>query len=304
MFTTTPMTTFAGIRPLTLFVLGVMLSANLALAAKTLTLDLTGLEPLAEGFYYEGWVIANGQPISTGRFNVDGMGGLVGPDGAAIENGAFTVDQDVSDASAVVITIERAEVPGPSKTKVLAGELMDGTAELSAGHELALGDDFTTAGGSFILATPTEEPANSNPLSGVWFLELTDDGPMAALELPELPEGWVYEGWAVIGGLPVTTGRFSMASGADQSAPFSGPNPGPNYPGEDFLVNAPMGLTFPTDLSGAIIVITIEPEPDDGASPFTLKPLVYRLPESAEHAVSYMLESQAASFPTGTATLH
>jgi hypothetical protein len=64
-----------------------------------------------------------------------------------------------------------------------------------------------------------------------------------------------------------------------------------------------MGLTFPTDLSSATVVITIEPEPDDSPSSFALKPLLYTLPESAEHAVSYTLVNQAASFPTGTATL-
>jgi hypothetical protein len=281
----------------------VVLTANLAFAAKTLTLELDGLEPLAEGFYYEGWVIVDGEPVSTGRFNVDGTGGLVGPDGAAIENGAFMVDRDLSGASAVVITIERAGVPGPSKTKVLAGSLMGDAAALSVSHELALGNDFTDAGGSFILATPTEEPANANPLSGVWFLALTDGGPVASLELPALPEGWVYEGWAVIDGMPVTTGRFRDGTMADDDAPFSGPNPGPNYPGEDFLVSAPMGLTFPTDLSGATIVITIEPEPDDSPAPFALKPLKYELPQNAEHAVSYTLLNKAASFPTGKAML-
>jgi|FLYL01.1.fsa_nt_gi hypothetical protein len=281
----------------------VALTASLAFAAKTLTLDLTGLEPLAEGFYYEGWAIIEGEPVSTGRFNIDGMGGLVGPDGAAIENGAFAVDRDLSGASAIVITIERAGVPGPSKTKVLAGSLMGDVAALSVAHELALGDDFKGASGSFILATPTEEPANANPLSGVWFLALTESGPVATLELPALPEGWVYEGWAVVDGMPVTTGRFRDGTMADYDAPFSGPNPGPNYPGEDFLHSAPMGMMFPTDLSGATVVITIEPEPDDSPSPFALKPLVYELPASAEHAVSYTLVNKAASFPTGTATL-
>lgn len=279
------------------------LTASLAFAAKTLTLDITGLEPLADGFYYEGWAMIDGEPVSTGRFNIVGMGGLVGPEGAAIENSAFAVDRDLSGASAIVITIERAGVPGPSKTKVLAGSLMGEAAALSTSHELALGNDFKGANGSFILATPTEEPANANPLSGVWFLQFTDDGPSASLALPDLPEGWVYEGWVVMGGMPVTTGRFRDGTMADYDAPFSGPNPGPNYPGEDFLVNAPMGLTFPTDLSGATVVITIEPEPDDSPSPFALKPLVYELPSSAEHAVSYTLVNQAADFPTGTATL-
>lgn len=54
----------------------VALTPSLAFAAKTLAFELTGLEPLAEGFYYEGWAIVDEEPVSTGRFNVDEMGGL------------------------------------------------------------------------------------------------------------------------------------------------------------------------------------------------------------------------------------
>lgn len=280
------------------------LMATTVLAATTLTLEATGLEPLGDGFYYEGWAIIDGEPYSTGRFNIDDAGGVIAPDGSVIVDGIFTTDFDLKPASLIVITIEQAGVEGPSDAKYLAGALDNARALLTTAHEAALGSDFTEAAGSFILATPTEEPANANPLSGVWFLQLTDDGPVASLDLPTLPTGWVYEGWAVIDGMPVTTGRFVSAMGADQSAPFSGPNPGPSYPGEDFLFNAPMGLSFPTDLSGATIVISIEPENDDSPAPFALKPLVYTLPQSAEHAVSYPLTNQAAAtFPTVTASI-
>ena len=70
------------------------------------------------------------------------------------------------------------------------------------------------------------------------------------MSLPALPGGLHYEGWAVIDGVPVTTGRLTSPSGADEAAPFSGPNPGPPFPGEDFLGNAPIGLVFPTNLAG------------------------------------------------------
>lgn len=71
-------------------------------------------------------------------------------------------------------------------------------------------------------------------------------GPTAGLTLATLPAGWKYEGWAVINGTPVSTGTFTSASAADDSAPFSGATAGPPFPGEDFLQNAPSGLTFPT----------------------------------------------------------
>ena len=84
----------------------------------------------------------------------------------------------------------------------------------------------------------------------------------------------MYEGWAVIDGVPVTTGRFTDAAAADDFDGFSGDQGGPAFPGEDFIHNAPDGVDFPTDLTNATIVISVEPEVDDSPAPFALKPLV------------------------------
>ena len=112
-------------------------------------LDLTGLEPLGEGFVYEGWVIIDGAPVSTGRFNIEADGSLTFLTGSLAD--------DVSEATTVVITIEPADDPdpGPAAPKPLAGDVVDGVAELSVGHPAALGDDFSGAGGQFLVATPT-----------------------------------------------------------------------------------------------------------------------------------------------------
>ena len=64
--------------------------------------------------------------------------------------------------------------------------------------------------------------------------------------------------------------------------------PGPPFPGEDYLVNAPMGLTFPTNLAGGTAVISIEPDPDNSPNPFTLKPLVKMIPADAADHVTYI----------------
>jgi len=89
----------------------------------------------------------------------------------------------------------------------------------------------------------------------------------------------------------------------DDAYPYSDTMPGPPFPGEDFLLNAPSGLTFPTDLSGTTQVISIEPDPDNNAGPFLLKPLVATVPSPAMDHVTYMMNSNVAnSFPTGTAT--
>ena len=72
---------------------------------------------------------------------------------------------------------------------------------------------------------------------------------------------------------------------------------------EDFLVNAPAGLTFPLDLSGAKIVISVEPDPDNGSGPFLLKPLVSDVANPAtEHMLYTMKNNASGSNPTGTAT--
>ena len=97
--------------------------------------------------------------------------------------------------------------------------------------EAAIGTGFASAGGSYIIATPTTTSTDDD-LSGVWFL-VPGDMPTASLtDLPDLSNvaGWTYEGWAVIDGSPVSTGTFDMASGSDNSSTFSGTEMGPAYP--------------------------------------------------------------------------
>lgn len=272
---------------------------------ETLTLAFSGLEPLANGFHYEGWAIVAGAPVPTGKFNVGANGGLVTVDGAPIPGGDFDVGIDLSDATAIVLTIEPAGDTDaiPTETHVLAGDLSGGTGALVAGHGAALGDDFLAATGEYILATPTDDAAN-NEASGIWFLSLETGAPTAGLSLPTLPAGWVYEGWAVIDGMPVTTGRFTSVDGADDAAPYSGPLAGPPFPGEDFLVDAPTGLTFPTDLSGGLAVISIEPQPDDSPAPYTFKPLMGTIAaDAAVHTTLGLPNMTTNTFPSGTAAI-
>ena len=138
-------------------------------------------------------------------------------------------------------------------------------------------------------------------------------GPTAGLTLATLlpGSGWKYEGWVVINGTPFSTGTFLSPTGADSNAasPTYSTGGGPPFPGEDFLINAPMGATFPVDLTttgtggGATVVISIEPSPDDSAAPFTLKPLTAMVPAGAADHVAYPMINGAAEFPTGTATI-
>ena len=97
----------------------------------------------------------------------------------------------------------------------------------------------------------------------------------------------------MINGTPMTTGTFTSAGGADANAPFSGAQPAPPFPGEDFLMNAPAGLTFPTNLSGGTAVISVEPFPDDSPAPFTIRPLTGAIPANASPGVTFTMALNA-----------
>lgn len=259
----------------------------------TLSIDLTGLENLGAGYAYEGWVIVDGAPVSTGVFTVNDNGDL--------STSSFNVS-GLADATTFILTIEPSpdNDPSPSAVHLVAGDFSGSSANLNVGHGAALNNNFESGTGSFILATPTDSD-DSNEYSGIWFLDNSSGMPAAGLDLPTLPEGWIYEGWAIINGSPVSTGKFSSAVGADDAAPFSGPNAGPAYPGEDFLLNAPAGITFPTNLAAA--VISIEPVPDNSTAPFLLKPLVGMIDANENvHSVISMGNNAVTTNPQGTVT--
>ena len=276
----------------------------MATPGSTLSLKFSGLEPLLGGFHYEGWAIINGSPVTTGKFNVDSEGDLVDLNSAPIAGGEFHTALDLASATAIVLTIEPADDIDtlPASSHYLGGNISRGSAELTVSPAAALGDDFSGASGTYILATPTNGDGN-NENSGIWFLNLSTGSPTVGLTLPALPDGWEYEGWTVIDGTPVSTGRFVSAGQADFGALFSGAESSPPFPGEDFLQNSPDGLVFPTDLAGDVAVISIEPSPDDSDLPFTLKPLAGGIPDDATNHVNYMLENNASKFPSGTATV-
>lgn len=260
----------------------------------SLNLNLSGLQDLGEGFAYEGWIMVDGTPQSAGIFTVDANG--------TPSQSSFELDEEaLESATAYILTIEPSpdNDPAPSAVHILAGAFDGNSASVTVDHPAAIGTNFETAGGTFILATPTDDDMD-NEASGVWFLDPMA-GPAASLDLPTLPEGWAYEGWAVIEGQPVSTGTFTSANGNDSAAIYSGDKPGPPFPGEDFLNNAPSGLTFPTDLTSSTIVISVEPVPDNSPMPFTLKPLVRGLDAGAEVHSSITLNNNAtATNPTGT----
>ncbi|MEO9485833.1 MAG: anti-sigma factor [Ekhidna sp.] len=267
------------------------LTVNRSLMAD-MSVNLTGLEDLGDDFVYEGWIIVEGSPVSTGTFTVDANGT---PSATSFEvNGA-----DLASATKFVLSIEPAQDsdPAPADTKILAGDFDGNTASLATS---TVGTNFEGATGKYIVATPTGTGDPSEEFSGIWFLDNSSGTAVAGLDLPELSAGWKYEGWVVIDGTPVTTGTFTDPAAADEAAPFSGANGGPSFPGEDFLNNAPAGLTFPTDLRGKTAVISIEPYPDNSTAPFTLKPLAGMIPASLSGNPYSIDNNVSGSFPTGS----
>jgi len=257
-----------------------------------LTLSIDGLEDLGSEFAYEGWIIVDNAPVSTGTFTVDANGNLS-------ESTFEVANSDLEAATMFVLSIEPVPDadPAPAATKLLAGSFDGNSASLSTS---TVGGGFESAIGKYIIATPTGTGADEEEFSGIWFLDNSSGSAVAGLDLPELEVGWKYEGWVVIDGTPVTTGTFLDVNAADEAAPFSGTNAGPSYPGEDFLNNAPTGLTFPTDLRGTTAVISVEPDPDNSAAPFALKPLAGMIPATLSGNPYDIDNNVSASFPSGS----
>lgn len=254
-----------------------------------LVFDDLNLEPLAVG-HYEGWAVFGEEKVSTGVFDTT-------------DNLTFTSDRNLALADVIAITIEPEgdDDDIPSGVIVLAGDVTGSRVDLT------FPVDVSNVSGSYILATPSDGE-NNNEDSGVWFVNIGDEL-TPSLTLPTLPEGWKYEGWAVNNDQPLTTGRFVSASGADEFDGYSGDEGVPPFPGEDFIRNAPNGITFPIMLSDgdSKVVVSIEPDINGvdptGDGPFQVKPLHADVAAGATDHTSYSMELDMSSVPSGIAVL-
>ena len=264
------------------------------ISTKSLTLNISGLEDLGTDFVYEGWIIVNSVPVSTGTFT------------SIADSQTFVIESSLLDAATrFVLSIEPAGETGtaaatPSDTKLMVGDFSGDMAPLSIG---TVGDfDSISPSGAFFLRTPTDETGtnNGNDQNGIWFGNAAMP-PTPGFTLPTLNAGWKYEGWVVVDGVgPLSTGTFTAFDIPDDSSTFGGgQNTGPQIPGEDFLMNPPTGFAFPLDLRGRTVVISVEPSPDNAASPFLLKPLVGTAGQDTA-PTNYALDFSNASFPSGS----
>lgn len=249
----------------------------------TMTIAPTYLDALGSEYNYEGWIIVDGKAVSTGTFDiVDGH----------TEPSKFTLDADMANqATTFVLTIEPevGDDPAPSNVHIVAGDLLNGRTTATTSHGAAFGSDFSEVEGTFILATPSN--GNATPTQGIWFLDNSSGSVVAGLTLPVLPAGWVYEGWVAGENGPVSTGTFTDVNMADSDGAGSaaGMEATPNYPGQDFVSPA-------MDLVGYKAVISVEPDPDNSAAPFSFKPLVADIEDTT--APQTMTSNVAATLPS------
>ncbi|WGK64942.1 hypothetical protein [Croceiramulus getboli] len=258
-----------------------------------LELDIIGLQTLGQSFEYEGWFIVDGQAVSTGKF-VD----VNFPK-------QFRVDaQALNAATAFFLTIEPGNDndPGPSDTRILQGNFSGNAASLSI--DQAIGN-FNSASGQFVMETPTDQVAG-NDQAGLYFKNPNVEPPVPGLNLPDLGPGWKYNAWVRFptangGSVDVATGSFTRVDVKDEFSPYSGNETIPEFPGEDFLNNdiAPPGVTFPGDVRGKVVYVSIEPFPDTSQGAFFLQPLRGVAGQEVFPTLN-TLSVNSASFPLGT----
>ncbi len=271
------------------FVLGMLAvscSSDDGPPTSNLTLEVVGLEPLSIGATYEGWLIVEGEPVSTGKFTSTASS-ITFP----------VVAETLEKATEFVLSVEPPNDtdPAPSKTKLLSGLFSGNVAALTVNTVVA---DFSNISGKFVIATPTDNVADNDEF-GIWFEDPSGVQAVPGLNLPPLADGWKYEGWVVFNNIPVTTGTFSQVDTFDDASPYSGNGQAPNYPGEDFLNSAPFSLTFPEDgdVRGKMVMITVEPSPDfDQATPFFIKPLNGTAQQNVAPAINELTATNNAPF--------
>lgn len=271
-------------------------------------LSLQGLNPLpAQQGWYEGFAIGkDGVVRSTGKFNLDPSttppsvftprGDVLGTTTSVTFGPANTYLGEsfpfIWDSTGFFVTIEpEGDVdPAPSGNTILGGPIAaDETADLTTAGLLASGGpglgNFTGAGGTAVLTTPTDGPGNDT--RGLWFT--TDaTGAVPGLTLPVLTGSNTYEAFVTADGTTFTSlGRFrDPADFDDDFMSHQGRAAGSvgfRAPGQDAVVGFATSRPSAFDLAdgGRRIEITVEPVRDNSIDAFPLLVLSGPVPTAA-----------------------
>lgn len=267
-----------------------------------MTVNTDKLSPLKEGFTYKVWLKVGLEYVASDGFNVTSNGQFTTPFGESRDK-SFVLASDVKDAELVLISVEgkTGNAVTPSSSIVLAADVTGSEVQLTTAHALALGSSLAGKSGQLTIMTPSDTDA-ANEAYGVWFLTVSNGVMSPGLTLHALNPGWIYEGWVEVGGHVYSTGTFSSTNNTDNHQPHSF-NDVPQFPGEDFLLNPPTGVTFPLNLGGAVVTITAEPVPDDSFEPSGIKVLSAQLPSTVQGGAVYQLSGAGAVLPTATVTI-
>jgi len=277
-------------------------SGDDTVARSTVTVDISGLERLENGAQYQAWISDGVDLTPLGRFtDVD------------FPKTFEALTGEVDNATQFFLSVEPGNDSSPaiSESILLSGNFVGNAATVDVTQTFG---SYTSASGQFVLQTPTDN-VSTNENSGLyWYIPSTGQ---PGLKLPTLPSGWKYEGWVTLignsGEVDVSTGTFSNVNNADDFDSYSSNiNPGPDFPGEDFvntsILSQLYGITTYPNLLNREVFITIQPVFDntsgDGFSvtPFVLRPLVGTVTQEAGSGGTNTMQINTASFPVGRVT--
>ncbi|MCF8266904.1 MAG: hypothetical protein K9I69_02390 [Ignavibacteriales bacterium] len=224
-------------------------------------------------------------------------------------NGSLDISLDASftnlhTAQKVVVSLEKTALMDSVKPKgpsILAGTFQGNDAPVTLNSAAG---DFTESTAKYSLSTPTDG-AGVNETSGIWFVDSLGrtGGPIAGLKLPTLSTGWKYFAWVETGAEKLPVGAFTSITSADDRADYSDTQaPGYSAPGEDFLLNAPSGVSFPLDLKGLKVYITLQPSVKTEVEPFFVRVFEATIPSDAVSGPSYNMTKNTV-IPSGTAKI-
>ncbi|MDA1028658.1 MAG: hypothetical protein O3B41_06350 [Bacteroidetes bacterium] len=266
-----------------------------------MSISTTTLKPLKEGFLYKAWARVDGVYYPTDAFNVTETGQFL-TSGSQFRDKSFVLEADITDADLVLISIEgkTGSATAPSNSVILAGDVSGVNATLTSAHTDAMGGNLTGQTGQLTIMTPSDIDL-TNEAFGVWYVTVSGTVLTKGLTLPTLNPGWVYQGWVEVGGNLLSTGRFRSTNLSDSNL-YGFPD-GPSFPGEDFFINPPTGVTFPLNLANAKISITVEPQPDDSADPSGIVVLTGQLPAAIVGRSAHALTATGAAIPNATISI-
>ena len=134
-------------------VISTSLAASVENSKYELQLDFSNLAQPGDD-HYEGWLIIDGTPVSTGKFSLDGQGRIVDLNGNLVTD--FSLGElDLMGATKFVLTLEHKGDSDtlPADIKLLAGDL--NTARTTASLTHNVGVDLSDVYGGYLLATPS-----------------------------------------------------------------------------------------------------------------------------------------------------